>query len=644
MSTTVEQRLSSVRRKWLLRDVLLSLSCVVLVLGILCPVLGWLDWRLNFSPTWRAASLAAILASLALVIFRIVRPRLIRPRDLEATAIQVESAFARFGGRLVSRVEFAGGAIPAGTSTELVHAMCRQVDTSAAQTPMEKCIDMRPLRYPGLAALAILVCATLLMFTQPALTAIWIERTLAPWREAPWPRRTQIEGLEMFYRIQRGNTLTLTGQLAGEIPSYGRLRWSTVTAGTSKEGSLAFDVREDGAFQAGVGPLLDDVILAVDAGDATFGDIRVEVVVPPEMREIRARYDYPDFTSRADDTVESGDIRAIVGTEVTLTLTADKPAQRMELVFMHAEGRETRPVEHLAPTRGEASFTVSRRSRYEVRLYDEYGFTSDSPATFVVDPIENELPTVEILRPGMEHQVTPSTRLTMSLEAQDDYGVAAALIHWRKVGASDAAGNDRSGHQAIPILRPQKVWRVDYPWDLAGLTLVPGDEIEYQIEIRDQGEHLSETKSTITRPRRLVVVDSDSLKQILDRRGREALSDFDQLQRQQRSSRDEVQILILRLAETEASVLPEDRQRLHLETNRQRRIQRQVQRLADRLDALALELHDSFLAEPQAIARIRDMADGLRELDRDKIGRVLAQLEDARERFDRVQEPSEDQP
>jgi hypothetical protein len=77
-------------------------------------------------------------------------------------------------------------------------------------------------------------------------------------------------------------------------------------------------------------------------------------------------------------------------------------------------------------------------------------------------------------------------------------------------------------------------------------------------------------------------------------------------------------------------VLPVDVQRLQIELNRQRRIQRQVERLAGRLTEIADEQRDSFLADDAQVEHLHQLSAELIELASDRIEKIVADLDAAR--------------
>ncbi len=644
--TNLDRQLSAVRSRWIVRDAVLSLARTVLALVPAYLVLGWLDYRLDFPRGARAAELVCLVAWTVWVIRRFVVPAVTLKRGACAAALRVESVYDRFGGRLISRVEFRDEArmhsrrpgprsprFAGGLSASLIEAMCKRVESAAAHLPLRAAIDMKPVRRPAAGAAVTLLVLSLVVVSRPGLAGLWIRRTLLPFSDAAWPRRTQITDVEQQYRVRRGDPVRITGLVTGEIPRTGRVEWQPAGQGRSTArpaGYASFDVAAGGRFTVTIGPLLEPITLSMRIGDARLDGVHVDVVVPPELASIEAVYHYPAFTRRQPDRVQSGDVRVLVGTRVDLTLNADRDVQRMELAFSGDEGERTKAVTLTSKRQGQGSFTVTARGRYAVRLHDAYGFTTDTPATFVIDPIDNELPAVRLTRPGSEHRVTPATRLRLRFEADDDFGVTAAAIRWRKRAREGVDEPAPTAPVTVPVVTPRTQWDGQFAWDLASADLARGDEVEYHLEVTDAGLHLTQEKMSVSATHVLTVVDPESLRRSLEARLRDAFGELDHLTDQQQAGRDEVEVAIVSLPAAGEPLMPADVRRVQIEQHRQTRMLRQVGRLSGRLADVADELADSFLVDSERIEGLHALAGGLRALGVGPMKQAAAYLRQAR--------------
>ncbi|MBN2581955.1 MAG: hypothetical protein JXL80_02730 [Planctomycetes bacterium] len=641
----LDARLARLRRRWILRDALRTTGWSLALFVPMTLALAWLDWRLDFSPALRSAELAGLVAGGVWIFRRFAIAALRQSRDSEAIALRAEAADPRFAGRLVSRVEFRRtGLRRAAGSIALMEAMCARVEAQAAGAPLDRAVDLRAVRLPAVNAGILLILLAVIVTVRPAHTRIWLHRTLLPLADVPWPRRTHLLDIQSHYRIRRGDVFQLTGRTIGEIPRTARVNWwpaDQTGLQLRPAGGQSVDVQPDGRFTLRIGPLLQSIRLAVQAGDASVNDIEVDTVVPPSLAAIRAVYHYPAYTNRSPDEVQSGDIRAIVGTRVELTLTADRPAERMELAFPDQPDRPAEPIALPSEIVGRVSVDVDRRCRYQIAMFDRYGFTTETPATFVIDPIDNELPDVKLTRPGSELQVTPATRLTLRFNAADDFGVTGAAVRWfvrteaaEPLDAATTAPADFERTLPIPVGRPRTEWAGAFAWDLAAAGLQPGDTVEYVLEVRDAGLHLTPDKVGRTPSHVLRVVATDSLELALEARLRDTFAELDHLIVDQRAARDQIQLAAVALPVPDEPLMPADLRRIQAEQHRQKRLARLAERVVERLAELADEMQDSFIGEPARHEQLRALAAGLRQLAAQPMQAAADSISRARDALD----------
>lgn len=679
--SVLDQRLADVRSRWIARDTVWSASRMIAAVVPACLLAAWIDYRIEFSRTTRFVELFLLTAGLIWAIRRWVMPVLHERRNAYTAALRVEAADPRFGGRLISCVQFAevnAGARGGGAdmSGDLIAAMRDRVEKQASGVDFANAVDTASLCRPGLLALILLLLAVAVAVKEPQMARLWLVRTLWPFGSADWPRRTFIDGIRPEYQVRRGDFVVISGTTRGEIPREGEVSWrirpeqpgeqarASDRSAAGSGGSLSFDMDRGGGFTARVGPLLEPVELSISVGDASVDGVRVEVVRPPEVSSIEAVYHYPEFTGRKSDKLQSGDVRALVGTRVDLSFTADRPVQRAEIcMFQECSRRhpgspgtaETeRPAIQLrrvsrpaattcpsgpqgmlmkSPLEGQTSFTVRSPGRYQIRLFDAYGFSSDNPATFVIDPVDNELPVVAIRRPNTEHTVTPATRLALLLEASDDYGVTEAVLCWWKREKSQTQPTDAIRQQVIPVGAPRKKWNARYMWDLAAAGLQAGDELEYYVQAGDAGEHLTPQKAGRSTTHVLKVTDPETLRQALEGRLKQLFGEVEHLRQQQTAGMDAVSMAILSLPGGQAGGAA-DITRVQSEYNRQVGTRRQLERVADQFARVSEEMAESFLADPARIAELKGLAKGLADLAGQPMQFVVEELERAKSSLD----------
>ena len=209
--------------------------------------------------------------------------------------------------------------------------------------------------------------------------------------------------------------------------------------------------------------------------------------VPPEPRlgDIRLTYRFPTYSQRAPRTVTapSGFIRALPGTEVQISTTARRPVRSAVLLVSHGE-QDDKPQQITVSTEGRrlsAKLIVARSGRYRFRITGADGVLREERRGHEIELEIDEAPQVTLLSPQESPlEVNERDRLTLAFSASDDFELGEAAVHWRVLGS---AREGRVRLTTAPV--GQRRFRGDAPFDLAALSLKPGDRVAYTIEVRD---------------------------------------------------------------------------------------------------------------------------------------------------------------
>ncbi len=618
----LNHRLNVVRRRSLAADAMeVSAHVLMLLLPLGCAMFG-LDYWLDFGPTLRAVELAVLLAAAVFLLTRSVWPAIRRSRSAYHTALLVESRFPQLRGLLVSSVQLQA-AEPAerrGVSEELIRAMSSRILAVASMLPLKYAVDLRDQRRLLVGGALCVLLAGVVFGANPAAARTWILRTVAPFGGPAWPRHTRLYLDDQAFLVKRGGTLVVSGRIAGRIPQTGELRCLSLDS-YGREMAERFDINPNGVFKARFGPVLSRIRFAVAAGDAISPTHEVTVITPPELTAIRAVHRFPSFTGRAHEAVLSGDVRAMVGTRVDLYLSSDRPVEKAWLAFANGDRAH---VTIKSRTDMRANFLVARKTRYQILLFDKYDFCTDSPPTFEVDPTENGLPTVTITRPRREHAVSPATRLRITYQAEDDFGVRSLWLRFAKDQGEES-------QLRVPLNQGEPSVSGTYEWDLAGLDLEPGQVIHYYAVAADEGMHLAADPLGRSQIHVLKVLAADRLGKILDDRVKSAFSELEYLVREQSRGLAGVSGALVALPIGPSGPSRTDVARVRDEQGRQIRVQHGTRRIARELRAAADELAESFLADSNRIEALRGVVDALDAVGAAKMAGVIEQLRVARE-------------
>ena len=157
----------------------------------------------------------------------------------------------------------------------------------------------------------------------------------------------------------------------------------------------------------------------------------VTALFPPRVRQIDVSYEFPSATRRAPrvDT-DGGDIYAPTGTHVTVSVQMTKPVAEGWLSL--GDGRRVALSPSGATLRG--AFDVSDDDTYRVRAIDRDGLTSAEDVDYFIRTVRDHPPTVDIVRPKRDRDITSLEEVVIEARAEDDYGCRAVRARVRRGG------------------------------------------------------------------------------------------------------------------------------------------------------------------------------------------------------------------
>ena len=429
--------------------VLLQALALGLLLGLAAVCAEHL---LHPGPYWRTAlvltALASTIAAAGLMVYLRLRGRLSHHR----VGLLAESDLGALRGRLILALELAA---------DPVEDRRRQTGspglTAAAVQGAAACIEGRStgsivglnlLRLPArqLAIAAVAVTAAGALFAEDLIPAA--KRCAHPLREYPRLARTLIEVRPPQLEVVKGEDAAVEILFSGEVPrtaeilrrDSGAADWQATEIAPSA-GAAADTVRY--SFTG----VVRTFSFSVRGGDGFAGPYDVEVVDPPEVRQLTVRYRYPPHCGWPE-RIESGngDVSAPAGTEVRIRIDASKPLAEAALVIDdtlrlpgEVEDRVARLTFSLpvSPRDGVAAASTPNRRLYHIDMRDRKGVANRDPIRYAIEVLPDQEPRVAVVEPGEDIDLPESKVVGLGIEGSDDFGIASLELLFRKNGGSE---------------------------------------------------------------------------------------------------------------------------------------------------------------------------------------------------------------
>ncbi len=370
---------------------------------------------------------------------------------------------------------------------------------------------------------------------------------------------------------------------------------------------------------------------AVGGDDDEMPWHRLEVVPPPLVESLELTLAPPAYSGQPIETLPAGvgHIRGLVGTQVHLKATANKP-----LEFANLRVKDQPPVKVPLSQDGrmlEVDFVISEAGVYSwwFDLRDREGFENANAPRYEIRGIADLVPDVWIDEPPRDKNVTPAAMVPIKVGAKDDMGLREMRLQY-KIG-----DDEKTPFTAILLFdgkdRP-KQHAVEYEWELGGLKLQPGLEITFHAEALDDfnlgGEHVGRS---ITR--KLTIVSPEVKTAELASRQGSLVDELGTAHQQQIQTHDQVEQLKIQLQKA-GELRFEDidlLKRLEIEQRQiNSRLSHPVEGITARTEHLLKELKQNKINDPDMEQRLRGIATEIAILQEDHLPTIEQELTNAR--------------
>ncbi|MBM3889094.1 MAG: hypothetical protein FJ388_08200 [Verrucomicrobia bacterium] len=547
MNPLLQHLLCSLRRLVRLHLALGGLARVGAV-GVAAALGTWaLDWwlRLEFAQRGMLGTLA--LAIIGVAAWRYLLHPLGRRLGASDLALALERAFPQFGDRLVTAVEQCGMrnaecGMAETTSPALLERVTAEATEVAGTVRPTQALDLRHLANQLGLGLATLLVVALALAVFPNETAIWWQRSVLL-RDVEWPRATQL-ALVGFpngsTRVVRGAPLDITVAASGrKIPDALRLELDYEQAGRFREIVTA---SVPGRFTKHFDAVVEGFSFRARGGDGETPLVRVEVVDPPMLREVKIRLTYPAYTRQPPRELGPGDgaIEAVIGTLIELKATSTKPLRSSKL--QTPSSRETPspkdqtrdftsgvPVNIENGTNITARLTVTESGPVQLAIEDVEGLRNNRALAFALYAQPDRPPTARLTVSDIGDKITPQATLPITVEARDDFGVATLSLAW------STNNNQWTSQPMAGVTLGGAEVRSESRWPVEPLRLREGALLNLRVEATDAATPPGRGQSQSLALR---VVSAQELLQDLVRRQKEYRAEFERLSRKHREVLD----------------------------------------------------------------------------------------------------------
>ncbi len=388
---------------------------------------GMLLWATGLPPAGNAQWAVVVLCSMALALglaaFWLARAW---APGHGAIARRVEAAFPDLRSCLLAALE-QRPELTDGRYGFLQYSVICQALEHAESHPWPLVVSPRRLRF----AIAGQFAAFTLFLVSLAAAAFWVSpaatsAATTAYRPASGNGAFSVDVEPGDVEIERGTGLLVLARVAGQMPAEATLVYQTaMSEATHLPMTLSLN---DPVFGVRVASVLEPLEYHVELDGTNTPVYHVKVFEYPRLERVDVRLAYPKYTGLEERLVQ--DVRTVSvveGTEVTLLCRLNKPVATAQWI----DSKDGPPIELTGGDDGnsyQATFTPDKSQRLKLDLVDEAGRRNVQSAELAIQVIPNQPPTLKIVFPARDVEVSALEEVDTRVTAWDDFGLIRAGI------------------------------------------------------------------------------------------------------------------------------------------------------------------------------------------------------------------------
>ena len=249
--------------------------------------------------------------------------------------------------------------------------------------------------------------------------------------------------------IRRNSDQMITAQVVGLQSQQVRLFARSHSA--TKWDEVAMQPQQGAAgFQFLFSSLPEDLEYYVEAGALRSKHYNIRVVDEPAVKTIKVTYHFPAWTALPNAVEDpAGDLRAVQGTTADLEITMDRPLK--DGLLSLDDDKQVQLTPGAQPNVYKGTIQMQKDGLYHVATLDQ-GQQIRLSGDYFIEAREAQAPEVRIGRPGRDYRSNPVEEVTITVNADAEFGLNDVSLHYSINGAKE---------QVVPLLKQKGVKQAD---------------------------------------------------------------------------------------------------------------------------------------------------------------------------------------
>lgn len=452
-------------------------------------------------------------------------------------------------------------------------------------------------------------------------------------------------------RVVRGDSLQIIVRAHGIPPR-------TVTLELTPEGEKAqqVELRADslGEFRYMIPGVRTKTTYRAFSGPVRTLSHTISVYDRPEITLFQATVAHPGYTGRTTERLpdNTGDVSGLRGTAVNIRVTTNVEPVKAFIVQLFPKvatiaSSSTAAIPRLfdtvrIPMRIDGTelsggFRLSRAGEYYISVETAEGLRNTSPVHYGMSVSTDGPPSIALIEPASKIDLDESMLLPTQVQISDDYGFSRLRLYYRLTASRYETPWTAFRSIAVPIPRGgASTMDVPYIWNLAGLNMVPEDELEIYFEVADN-DAIAGPKVARTGTVALRFPSMEEVLQQAEQTQQQANAELEKMLQDARQARQEMETLnrelMKELAQNQQNAGWQQQQKMQEMMQRHNQMQERLEKTAEDLRNMAERLKQAEAISPETLQKYEQLQQLFQEMKDPELMRSMQEMQKAMEQM-----------
>ncbi len=600
--------------------------------------------------------ISSIIAGSIILNGSLVRLLGLRKPSLEKIALRIGDAYPELKDRLCNGIQLIKNlSKKSGTSSELAVAAFGNISDDAENKDFTVIINKKETKKSLLYFLAAFVITILsLGIFHSSLGAAFFrvlnfnESFLPP---APFTLSIKPEKASVL----RGTNVIITVSAKGTAPEKVILFVREKQQETYDTYTLRSD--SDGVFKYEIPSIRQSVVFYAETPwlntSVKTNEGEINVVDKPSIRSMTGKLIYPSYTKLSARTLDeqSADIAALKGSVVSLQVLSNKELSTASIVIENDPAQSLNAADNsninilnndsikvkidtsivtmkIDGKKAYGSFRVSKNGNYYIRIKDRNGEYNSEPIKYGIVALNDDFPSISLISPTTDIQVTEEALLPIRVSISDDYGFSGLKLFYRMVESQYAQPEQKFSSINVPILSNENTGDIPYLWNLNKINIAPEDRYEFYLEIYDN-DIVSGPKSARTQTLSVRLPSLDEVLKDADKTQDKLQKDLQNVLKQAEEVKKDMDELNKEMLKSEGKKEMDWKEKKSLQDiqKKQEAIQQKLSDVQKNMEQVTKQLQENNALSPETLAKYMELQKLLNEVNSPELRKLQERMQ-----------------